>query len=335
MSEFGFGVSTDFVSQVKNRFVLDVIHTNARKLGVYDQWPNLYRTGLEHALLRLIFKSSSTAQRFGQWHNEFIDRALANNSTTTNGIFAPVIHAGQGETTKSGHNRPQMLAEGSFLTFTAADGNGVTLSSIQHYLAHSPQVYEKLVAELRSTFTQGEDIRWDQKLASCEYLSACLNEAWRMTPPTAGPHWRKCEEHGITIGQTKFPAGCEVAASLFTVFHDERYFCRPNDFWPERWIKGVLPEAEYSVAKKAFIPFLLGTRSCAGSHIAIMVNSISIAYLLVNYDFKIADAVHEGASLSDGAKGNNRCVSMQLEQGWRWVLPSWEKGPFLQFKRRE
>jgi cytochrome P450 len=130
------------------------------------------------------------------------------NTDTVSGVLGYVIQSGEGKLGRKGHNKSQMLAEGSFVTFTAADGIGTTLSAVMYYLAHSPRVYEKLAEVLRTQFSKDSDnkqpkpesITWGPELSSCKYLQACINEAWRLVSPVCGVHWRECECSGVVIG---------------------------------------------------------------------------------------------------------------------------------------
>jgi cytochrome P450 len=340
MTEFGFGVPSGLLTDSADRYILDLLHINLKKLGVFEQWPSLSHIGFGDVASYLLaitpFSAASLAiRRFTQWHHDFIYQAIMNNSETVSGILGAVIQSGQGKLARRGHNKAQMVAEGSFVTFTAADGNGTTLSGVMHYLAHYPRVYRKLADELRGRFTQRQAITWGPELASCEYLRACLNEAWRLVPPACGVHWRECKRPGIVIGDGEIPVGCDVGMSLFTVFRSERYFCNPLEFWPERWIKGVVPEAEYAVAKQMFTPFSVGPRSCAGSHVAVMVASVSIANLLVHFDFRLAGTNDDGLDArQDEGQDHGQYLGKVLEFESHFTLPSWEKGPMLQFRER-
>jgi cytochrome P450 len=122
--------------------------------------------------------------------------------------------------------------------------------------------------------------------------------------------------------------------SLFSIFRDERLFREPVRFWPERWVQGTLPEDEYTMCRKAFTPFLIGPRNCAGSHVAIMMASIAYTHVLVNYDFRLGDIPSQTpANLwfnTPDATGSESEVQFESH----YSIAGWEKGPFIQFKAR-
>lgn len=337
ITDFGFGAPSSLLTNAADRYVLDMLHLAVKNLGVIEQWPGLSYIGLGHIgyYIEALFSFSKVFSlpigKFVQWHQDFTHRAIMNNTGTVSGVLGYVIQSGEGKLGRKGHNKKQMLAEGSFVTFTAADGIGTTLSAVMHYLAHNPRVYEELAKELRTQFRKDcankQQITWGPELSSCKYLQACLNEAWRLVPPACGVHWRECEQSGVVIGSDEMPVGSDVGISLFTIFRSTGYFRDANDFWPERWIKGVLPDAEYQLARQVFHPFSLGSRSCAGSHAAVMIATVVLANIVVNYDFRLA-------KLSEpGSQKLQSCDSL-LEFDSHFTLPIWKEGPILQFRER-
>ncbi|CRG83867.1 putative cytochrome P450 4d21 [Talaromyces islandicus] len=354
ITDFGFGAPSSLLTNSADRYVLDVLHLAVKNLGVIEQWPDLSYIGLGHiayyveALTSFSKGFSLPIGKFVQWHQDFTHRAIINNTDTVSGVLGYVIQSGQGKLGRKGHNKPQMLAEGSFVTFTAADGIGTTLSAVMHYLAHYPRVYRKLAEELRNQFSKGdsenkqhkpETITWGPELSSCKYLQACLNEAWRLVPPACGVHWRECERARVIIGSDEMPVGSDVGVSLFTIFRSADYFRDARDFWPERWIKGFLPDAEYQLAKQVFHPFSLGTRSCAGSHAAVMIASVVLANVMVKYDFRPARLTESGPGghgeqMNLDQHFNSQSCNSKLEFDSHFTLPIWKEGPILQFRER-
>ncbi|CAG8959910.1 hypothetical protein HYFRA_00013182 [Hymenoscyphus fraxineus] len=67
----------------------------------------------------------------------------------------------------------------------AGDTTRTALSATFFYLSRNPSSYQRLAAEIRSTFTSGDEI-CGAKLGSCVYLRACIDEALRLASPVSG-----------------------------------------------------------------------------------------------------------------------------------------------------
>ena len=319
MAELSFGIQLRLLEQPEYHFILELLEIHTMKLGIYEQWPQLDMLGIS-GIVKTIFSRTSSSQKFSAWHEKFITHAIENNSDQVNGILGPVVQSGTGKkSTKQGHDMPQMLAEGSFVTFTGGDGVSTTLSAVQYFLARNPKTLEQLQLEVRSKFAAGDSITWGPELKSCTYLRACIDEALRLLPPALGVNWRRCQQDGTPIDERPFPAGLDVGVSLYTVLRSDEYFRDPSRFWPERWIEGTLPEAELGLAKRAFIPFLIGPRACAGSHVAVLFASVVLANLVNNFDIRMT--------------GNQTLDREQDFDSFHsyWALPFWKSGPVLEF----
>ncbi|KAI1208163.1 benzoate 4-monooxygenase cytochrome P450 [Annulohypoxylon truncatum] len=337
MAEFGLGLKTNLLSGPARDFVFPALHVHEKKMGLWEQLPILNDLGIGNLVSITFLLFSPRAKLFANWYQTFLEEAIATNTAKSSGIFGPPIQSGQGLLEKPGHNYAQMIGEGSFSTFSSADAYGIMISGFLHYLTQYPHVYEKLAVELRSKFRPGEEITWGPKLESSAYLRAVIDEVMRLLPPACGVHWRECERSGVTIGpdELSMPVGSDVGMSLFALFRDGRIFRKPVLFWPERWIPGTLPEAEYSLAKKMFTPFSVGPRNCAGGHVAIMMTSIAYTYILVNYEFRY-DPEQEKATSSlwpNSSKEPGTQSELRFES--HYSIAGWESGPFIQFQERK
>ncbi|KUI60902.1 Isotrichodermin C-15 hydroxylase [Cytospora mali] len=336
MAEFGLGLKTDLLRSPAREFVFPALHVHEKKMGLWEQLPLLNDLGLGNMASRLLLHISPNAKLFAKWYQAFLDQAITNNTKESRGIFGPVIQSGKGVLDKPGHNQAQMIGEGAFSTFSSADAYSIMLSGFLHYLSHYPYVYEKLATEMRDTFQPGEEIIWDSKLESSLYLRAVMDEVMRLLPPACGVHWRECEREGVAVGPDEFllPVGCDIGMSLFSIFRDGRIFRDPIRFWPERWMSGTLPEAELTLAKKMFTPFLLGPRNCAGSHVAIRIAGIAFAYVLVNYDFQLAPERLSASPRIWPSEPQETGAGSDLTFESHYSIAGWENGPFIKFRAR-
>ena len=119
MTEVFFGIKINLLNDPQMRYIIDLLHMHTVKLGVYEQWPALNKTGLGGLVSWLLRTFSRKTQYFNSWHHELMEQAVANNVNAANGILAPVIQGAVSSKSEFSHSQAQMLAEGSFTTFTS------------------------------------------------------------------------------------------------------------------------------------------------------------------------------------------------------------------------
>lgn len=106
-----------------------------------------------------------------------------------------------------------------------------------------------------------------------EYLDSVCNEVLRIIP-TADFLPRAILEEGYE----KYM----LTPSTYLIHRDAELYVNPDEFLPDRFIGRKLDPYE-------FLPFGLGLRHCAGSHLAKMVQKKTITDLLMNSEISILD----------------------------------------------
>lgn len=337
MADFGLGLRTNLLRSEARDFVFPALHLHEKKMGFWEALPLFERLGGGKLLSGAVLLLSSKTRSFASWYQALLNEAIVHNTHESHGILGPVIQSGQGTLEKPGHNYAQMIGEGAFSTFSSADAYGMMISGFTHYLSHYPDVYQKLATEMRQLYQPGQDIKWCPELESNIYMRAVVNEVIRMLPPACGVHWRECERAGVVVagGTMPMPVGYDVGISLFSLFRDGRIYRDPVKFWPERWIQGTLTADELTRATKAFTPFLVGPRACAGGHVAIMIASIAYSYILVNYDFRLSPEQSKGSRhLWSNVDKEEAGADRELIFESHYSIAGWDSGPFIQFKAR-
>lgn len=91
--------------------------------------------------------------------------------------------------------------------------------------------------------------------------------------PVASEGIRKLKEDMVLQGY-KIPKGANVAMSTALLQRESKYFANPDNFIPERWLKGerhldnvTCPHTSVTNAF-AYLPFGYGPRSCIGRRFA-------------------------------------------------------------------
>lgn len=351
MAEYGLGLGTGLLRDAQVRsLVIPAIHVHQQKLGLWEQLPGLSSTGVSSLVGRLLLLGSLRARQFAAWYGDFLDRIIAHNSVpgAERGIFAPVMRSGLGlvppgdPKARPAHTRAQMVWDVTTSTFTAGDAYGMMLAAFLHHVGRDRAVYDRLAAEVRAAFPDGH-IAYGPRLEQLAYLSAVIDEVMRVVPPASGVHWRECEAaDGVPIGPAaaalRLPRGADVGMSLFAIFRDGRVYRDPVRFWPERWLPGVLPKEEYSRARQAFTPFLIGPRNCAGGHVGLRIAQVAFAWVMANYDFRLAQEQPDwtaGGSLWSNSEPGEPGADTELRFENHYSITGWESGPFVQFKKCE
>jgi cytochrome P450 len=125
-------------------------------------------------------------------------------------------------------------------------------------LARHPEIAARVAAEAADACSEG-----DVSLERLNFTHAVVREALRLYPPG----WLTSRE---SLRETKFqgysvPAGTTVTVSQWVTHRDPRFYDRPTDFSPNRW----LHDRPQDLPRGAYFPFGLGPRACIGASIAL------------------------------------------------------------------
>lgn len=198
------------------------------------------------------------------------------------------------------------------------------------YLLHNPETHAHVTAEVRSTFSDVEEIRSGPNLNSCNYLRACLDEAMRLSPPITGMIPREVLPGGIIIDGHRIPAKTIVGTPIYTIHHNPLYYPEPFSYKPSRWIVSEKrSEESVRLARSAFCPFSIGPRQCIAKGMAYMEITIALARTIFLYDMqlKVGSRLGEGGA-QKATWGRHRSGEYQLTE---WVT-AFKEGPEVEFK---
>jgi len=190
------------------------------------------------------------------------------------------------------------ISDGLLALVAGSDTSATALSHTFYFLLRHPRCMERLRAEVVEAFPGTTDTSLDfSKQAEMPYLNACINETLRLYPSVLTGLQRSVQTGagGRLIGSYYVPDDTHVLAHNFTMQRDPRYFYPLSDqYWPDRWLAQetyelpcgqVISRNELIHNKTVFVPFSLGTRSCAGKSIAIMQMRAIVCALVQKYEF--------------------------------------------------
>jgi len=181
-----------------------------------------------------------------------------------------------------------MTAQAFIFFFGGFDTVSTLMCFAAHEIAVNPDVQAKLFNEIDEVLrtTKGE-LTYD-KLNGMQYLDAVINEALRLWP-VAIVLDRMCVEDfelpPALPGDKPFllKKGMNVWFPVYGLHRDPKYFEKPDEFYPERF----LDENKRDINSTAYIPFGIGPRMCIGNRFALLETKVMLFHLLARCELKM------------------------------------------------
>ncbi|KIX06852.1 uncharacterized protein Z518_04828 [Rhinocladiella mackenziei CBS 650.93] len=183
------------------------------------------------------------------------------------------------------------------LMVAGSETTATFLSGALYLLLRNPRVYERLVKEIRDTFSTYESIGI-VSTNELRYLPAVVAESFRCYPPAPNTHPRIVPEPGEFIEERWVPGDTTVGVSQWATNHDPENFYRPDDFLPERHLPDLHPLRDESQDVPAHLfeddnkevvqPFSVGPRNCLGKNLAYGELRSILAKLLWTFDLELS-----------------------------------------------
>ena len=175
--------------------------------------------------------------------------------------------------------------------FAGHDSTSSTICYLVHLLSANPASLAKLRAEHDCVF--GPDFSntsailssKPQLIKSLPYTQAVIKETLRLFPPAAST--RAGKDHvSLTSGiGTPLPTADAIVLIVHTELHrSPKYWPRPNDFIPERWL--VSSEHELCPRRGAWRAFEHGPRNCIAQDLVMMELSVVLVMIMREFDFQ-------------------------------------------------
>jgi cytochrome P450 len=263
---------------------------------------------------------------------KLVERQVAEEAAQASGkevrrdIFHYLIRSRDPET-GLGFTHAQLQADAGLLIAAGSDGVGLTVAAAVFYLLHNPLVLDKLIREIRSSFSSLDQIR-NPKLNQLSYLQAVVHEALRLAPSVPSAFPREVLEGGLVVDALHIPKGMTVGVSAYAVHHNELYFPDSFDFRPERWLTN---DERESAARSAFCTFGGGPYNCIGKNVAILAIKLVLAKMLYAYDIRAAEGRITGGGSKELGHGREKKDEFQMLD----YLVGYRSGPMVQLKAKD
>ena len=184
-------------------------------------------------------------------------------------------------------SREEIVATFEVLMGAGSETTATLLSGVTYQLLKNPEVMQKLVAEIRSSFAHSHEITL-ARVNNLTYELAVLEEALRIMPPVSAGLLRLVPPGaGEIVGGHFVPGGTKVGIPAYVACRSPINFRDPESFIPERW----LGDARYAEDRReASQPFNIGPRGCIGRNLAYAEMRIILARLLFEFDLELMES---------------------------------------------
>lgn len=277
------------------------------------------------------FVQASVAKRTQEEEN--LKKEREEGQETRKDIFHYLFQAENPERGGPAYTPIELMSEASLLIIAGTDTTSVTLCAVFFYLTRNQRVYEKLIGEVRGKFDDVDEIVSGTKLASCQYLRACIDESLRMTPPVPSELPREVLPGGLKVDGIYIPEGTQIGTSSFSLMHQDAIYQDPWIFRPERWIvdeqTGVTAE-DVARAKTGFFPFSAGVGNCAGMKLAMLEMMIVVGRTVWRMEVKCVEGDDVGGGKNELGWGRRGKGNFQVGDNYLAI----KNGPMVQFRPR-
>ena len=299
--------ATEWSTSVVNVFIAATWTQSIRRLSGVGTW-------LEYLLTKLLIPA-----KVADWRKIHLDnsrektiRRLANRDRDHADLMYHILN----NQSKNSLSQTEIILNMALFISAGTDTTATALTGWTYYVCTHPDVYSRLVSEIRGALVREDDIKWE-KVKKLQYLDATIHEALRLFPPSAASQQRIVPPGGATIDGYYVPAGKTVAVSPWASTRSRLNFHEPDMFRPQRW----LGDENYSNDNlNASLPFGTGPRVCIGRNLAYLEMRLILSHLLWSFDIELDRGKYEEKNKVWGLDGkmNHMKVfhSMTKRQLW-------------------
>ena len=326
MTTFIFSGKYNMLERDQYRYVVRCIEESNIRVSSILQAPILKAFRMD----KLLFPRAIVARNiFLGFVGKLLRDTKKNDRSQRKDLFEMLSHAKDPES-GNGFTPEEIIAESVTLVVAGADTSATAMAAIFFYLSRNPDAYARAAAEVRSTFSNVEEIQSGAKLNGCRYLRACIDESMRMSPSVGQTLAREVPAGGAMVDGDFIPGGYDVGVPIYSIHHKEDVFADPFNYNPERWlIEKDMDNKQVSDMYTAYNPFSVGPRSCMGKGVALVEMMATFAVVMFRLDFKMADGDTAGGKPGK-EYGRHRTNEYQL----RDHITSAKEGPILRFRPR-
>jgi cytochrome P450 len=192
-------------------------------------------------------------------------------------LLSMLIGATDVEGDRTGMSDEQLRDECLTIFLAGHETTANALTFAWYLLSRNPDVEAKLHAELDAL---GGRLPTIDDMPTLRYTYGIFAESLRLFPPAWAVGREAIEEH--IFSEARVPKGSIVLCSQWVMHKDPRYWERPSEFCPERWLV-----EDKTRPKFAYFPFGAGPRQCIGESFAWTEGVLLLAALAQRFRFRL------------------------------------------------
>ncbi|KID98174.1 Cytochrome P450 family protein, partial [Metarhizium majus ARSEF 297] len=337
LGDLSFGKAFHMLERPDNRFALELVEAATTRHLICGTMPIVDKLKIDKFLFPKL--AAGRARYMAYSKGQLTERTKLGEETDRRDFFYYLLKARDPET-GHGFTTPELWGESNLLIIAGSDTTSTAMAATLFYLVRNPHALKRVTQEIRTKFSDVEEIVHGPLLGSCTYLRACVDEAMRLSPSVGGILPREVLPGGITIDGQTLPQGTVVGTPHYTIHHNETYYPVPFGYAPERWLRDEVnpltgkttTEDDVALAQSAFCPFSIGPRGCIGKGLAYVEMTTTLARTIYLYDLRRAiGVVDPGEGRADLEWGRHRVTEFQLVD----TFTSAKKGPMVEFRKVE
>lgn len=278
MGDVGFNRSFGMLDKGKEDDVIKLLHDSVESLsiGTHIPWSMVLA-------LRTNTGAKPLAEHI-QWSRKVLEDRIKTKPKEKD-VFSSLLTEGDDHVTSD------MISDSRLLIVAGSDTTAATLSFLVCELCARQDIQARLREEI-DAIKSGKAHLDVNDLTECEYLYGVIQETLRLHPAVPSGPLRETPREGLTLPDgTYIPGKVIVQVPTYAIQRDPRYWERPLDFMPERWIS----ENPTSVMdKRTFLAFNTGPYSCIGQKLAMMEMRSVVANLVRLFEVEFADGEDGG-----------------------------------------
>ena len=157
------------------------------------------------------------------------------------------------------------------------------LTVASFHLFNNTLILGRLQDELATAIPDPSEMPSLTELQRLPYLSACIEEALRLSYGTTQRGPRISRTQSTAYGSYILPPKTEISMSIYSIAHDEDIFPSSYTFNPSRWLDTPKGPDGQKFLSRYMVSFGKGNRMCLGMHLAYAEIYLALACVVRNF----------------------------------------------------